>query len=73
MIKKFVGHTSSISYLKQTSCGKLISGSYDGILKIWNSDTSECLTTIYEQSGFLKSVLIVSADAFLRAFLKIIS
>ncbi len=45
-IKKYEGHTGAISYLKQTLCGKLISGGHDGLIKIWNSETAECLNTI---------------------------
>lgn len=67
-IKKFEGHTGAISYLKQTLCGKLISGGYDGLIKIWNSETAECLNTIDEQSGYIKSILIVSSDTFFASF-----
>jgi WD40 repeat protein len=67
-IKKFEGHTQRITFLKQTPCRKLISGSYDGLIKIWDIDTGECLKSIDEQSGEVIYIYIVSIDSFVASF-----
>ncbi len=41
-IKTFVGHSSSISSVKNVLDDKLISGDSDGLMKIWKIETGEC-------------------------------
>jgi len=67
-IKKFEGYTQRITFLKQTSSGKLISGSDDESIKIWDIDTGEYLKSIDEQSGFVAYILILSIDSFFASF-----
>ena len=39
-------HAHYISCIKLTSCGRLLSGSWDCTIKLWDLDRGECMQTI---------------------------
>jgi len=39
----------------------LVSGSYDGTVKVWNVETGECLKQLLDKSGIIKSLFFTEA------------
>ena len=50
-INEIQGHQEKIACVIMLSSGKVASGSYDCTIKIWDIDTSECITTINENGN----------------------
>jgi WD40 repeat protein len=74
-IQNYEGHSDYVTCLKQTPCGKLISGSKDGLIKIWNIYTGECLKTIAINVNLttIWCICLVSKNTFLcSSFSKVI-
>ncbi|MGQ4876684.1 MAG: WD40 repeat domain-containing protein [Promethearchaeia archaeon] len=60
---KFIGHRNSISSLALTSDGKkLISGSFDKVIKIWSFEDGKLLGTIKAHSNFITSIILILND-----------
>jgi WD40 repeat protein len=56
-LKNFEGHLSPISSVAYSPDGKyIVSGSYDGIIKIWDANTGQCLKTLEGHSECVSSV-----------------
>ena len=50
------GHTSQVSSISVTSSGMLISGSWDGTMRVWDFATEKC---VFEESGFENGVCVL--------------
>src|SRR3990167_10611665 len=55
------GHTDTVQALAVTADGKVISGSADKTLKVWNLDTGQCLKTLQGHTSAV-GALAVTAD-----------
>ena len=54
MLKVYRGHTSFVNAATFTyDNSKVISGSSDGTVKIWNASTTDCISTLHLQDGQL--------------------
>jgi U3 small nucleolar RNA-associated protein 13 len=52
MLQTFEGHDSSVLRAEFISQGmQLITAGADGLLKLWNVKTSECMTTLDDHDG----------------------
>ena len=48
LIKVLEGHTYIVTCILELKDGRLLSGSYDNTLKLWNKDTGDCISTLEE-------------------------
>jgi WD40 repeat protein len=59
LIKSYSGHCNLISSIKLIEdANKLITGSHDSTIKIWNLETGECYKTLNEHNGWVTSVIL---------------
>ena len=66
LIREYKGHTKSVKSIQiNENSNRLISGSEDKTIKIWNLETGECLKTLKEHHDWVNSILIISNNKFL--------
>lgn len=51
-IKSFEAHNKSLSCIKLLSNNRLATGAWDGIVKIWDLDTLNCLGTVHQDFSY---------------------
>ena len=64
----FIIHLNRFNFVtsvKQATNNKLISGCYEGSIKIWDIKTSECIKTINGHSLPVMDILLKSSDRFI--------
>ena len=57
----FAGHSAEVSSVAVLGPDRIVSGSWDNTVKIWNTD-GECLKTLEGHSGYVYSVAILGPD-----------
>ena len=66
LIREYKGHTKSVKSIQiNENSNRLISGSEDKTIKIWNLETGECLKTLREHHDWVNCILIISNNKFL--------
>lgn len=68
----FLGHTDAVRALA-TSDGKLFSGSYDGTVKVWDTETLECLKTLAGHAGPVRTLVLSAGHMFSGSYDKTVS
>jgi WD40 repeat protein len=61
-INTFIGHTDSVTCIKNVLDNILISGCFDGSLKVWKIANGECLKTINAHSMKVGKIELISND-----------
>ena len=56
MLYVLTGHTSQVSSLSLTADGMLVSGSWDGSMRVWDLSTEKC---VFTESGFENAVAVL--------------
>ncbi|CAF1101933.1 unnamed protein product [Brachionus calyciflorus] len=64
-IRKLVGHSSSIFCIKSIGQDKLLSGSSDKTIKLWDKNTGECLRTYHGHTNSIYTLCLVNYEKFL--------
>ena len=65
LIKSYNGHSSLIRSIQlDENKNKLITGSEDNTIKIWDLYTRQCLRTLYDHTHWVTSLLIVANNKF---------
>ena len=54
------GHTDTVQALAVTADGKVISGSADKTLKVWNLDTGQCLKTLQGHTNVVAALTVIA-------------
>ena len=56
------GHTLAVGSLVALGNGRLVSGSWDQSLRVWNAVTGECERTLYAHKGSVRSLAVLSDE-----------
>ena len=65
LIKSFHQHTDCITSIQvDEKSNKLISGSKDKTIKIWNLETGQCLKTLEDHNDCVRSILLIQNNKF---------
>lgn len=67
VIKMFSGHSSGVCCLKVAEATKLISGSKDKTIKIWDMKTGECLQTFAGHTSDVRCLHLLSDNQYLAS------
>ena len=66
------GHTDAVRALA-TSENKLFSGSYDGTVKVWDTETLQCLKTLAGHAGPVRTLVLSAGHMFSGSYDKTVS
>lgn len=69
-LKSFVGHSNLVkSFEYDENYDRIISGSTDNNIKIWNFETDECINTLNSHKGWITSIILFNNNEFLSGSL----
>jgi WD40 repeat protein len=59
-VQTIVSHLSAVSALTVQSDGTLVTGSYDGLVRVWDVPNNECLVTFNAHTNFVSCLVALS-------------
>ncbi|CAF0939766.1 unnamed protein product [Brachionus calyciflorus] len=64
-IGKLIGHNDFVSCFESINKDKILSGSSDKTIKLWNKTTGECLKTFYGHKDSVNTLCLINDEEFL--------